>query len=274
MAISTIYDRFYRIRRRLSEVVSHYRKSRWQRRHNPSRISQPVFIVGCQRSGTNMLLNSLGRSLEVEVYNENNPLAFHNFHLISLERTERLIQQSYAKVVIFKPICETYKTKFFLEKFTRAKAIFIYRHFNDCINSMARAFGDKQVQLLKYWLDTDFRSFATAPPSIEVRRLIQNLYHPGLSDVSSAAVYWLLWNQFYFDLGLNRNSRVKAVQYELLVRKPEEQFCQLCDFIGIKFDSFICEYVHNKSINKYPPPDIEPAIRNACEKLWERLCSK
>jgi hypothetical protein len=253
--------------RRLSNTVKDYRKSRWQRRHNPGKASQLVFVIGCQRSGTTMLTNSLGRSLEVEAYNEDDSAAFHHLRLLSFETTEKLIGQSYAKAIIFKSICETYKTKLFFEKFPRGKAIFIYRHFNDCIGSMVRVFGDKQFQQLKKWLDTDFRRFAAAPPSIEAKGLIQNLYHSGLSDASGAAVYWLFWNQFYFDLGLSRDPRVTSVQYELLVQKPEEYLRHLCDFIGITFVSSICEAVHSRSINKYPLPDIEPAIRNRCEKL-------
>src|SRR3712207_996458 len=63
----------------ISRLSNSYRKWRWSSNHAvmPG-AATAVFLVGAQRSGTNMLVRGLQTAPEFEVYNENNRRAFKN----------------------------------------------------------------------------------------------------------------------------------------------------------------------------------------------------
>ena len=56
-------------------------KARWRRSHDVAPNAVPVFVVGVQRSGTNMLVRGLEHAPEFEVRNENDNAAFDRFLL-------------------------------------------------------------------------------------------------------------------------------------------------------------------------------------------------
>jgi hypothetical protein len=247
---------------------------KWRRKHNPNGLSWPVFVVGCQRSGTTMLVHNLNRSWEVELFNEDNPKAFHNYELFDLEVVSRLVRQSYAQAVLFKPIVDTYRTHLLLQIFPESKVLFLFRHFDDIVNSMLRTFGDDAKRHVDWWLESDFETFSPFLPTPETQKLIHTLYQPNLNVESVSALYWLLQNRFYFDLNLSQDSRVKLIQYESLVQTPETSFREICDFMEIEFRSSMIKNVRTSSITRYAPPQIDSSIRSACHKLWGCLCTQ
>src|SRR5688500_17650022 len=64
-----------------SPAITHVRRSLWRRWHNPRAVSMSVFLIGCGRSGTNMVTRRLARSWQVDFYNEDHPAAFENYLL-------------------------------------------------------------------------------------------------------------------------------------------------------------------------------------------------
>ena len=58
------------------------RKVWWRSTHGvEAGLSTPVFLVGVQRSGTNMVVRGLERSPEFAVHNENDRRVFHRYEL-------------------------------------------------------------------------------------------------------------------------------------------------------------------------------------------------
>src|SRR5680860_1593336 len=62
------------------------RKLTWERREGRRGETVPLFSVGVQRSGTNMLTHGLEAAPDVRVYNEGNSRAFKQFQLRPLPR--------------------------------------------------------------------------------------------------------------------------------------------------------------------------------------------
>src|SRR5438105_2410693 len=61
----------------VDRFTSAYGKWRWRHQHGGAPgTAVPVYLVGLQRSGTNMLVRGLEQSPEFEVHNENDPKAF------------------------------------------------------------------------------------------------------------------------------------------------------------------------------------------------------
>ena len=66
-----------------------------------------MFVVGLQRSGTNMLVRGLEASPEFEVHNEDDTKAFRRFRLKSNDQIRALVTRSGHSYILFKPLCDS-----------------------------------------------------------------------------------------------------------------------------------------------------------------------
>ena len=249
------------------------RKRIWQRWHNPTGCTAPVFLVGCGRSGTTMLIFHLNRLWEIDLYNEDHPAAFQNWRLRDLTVIEELINHSYASMILFKPILDTYRTHVLLSRFPKAKTIFAFRHYDDVVNSSLKKFGTaNRINHVRSWIEEDFSEFSAVPPPEETKSFIRSRWKPSLTPESGAALYWLFQNRLFFDLHLDKEVRVKLVSYESLVRNPEREFKSLCQFLELPCKPTVAQGVFASSIGRDQPSEIDSVIRADCEKLWQLLC--
>ncbi|WP_417566829.1 sulfotransferase family protein [Marinobacter sp.] len=238
----------------------------------PSSEARPVFILGSGRSGTDIVSHCLNKGWDVELINEDNPKAFDNWRLKSLEAVEDAVDSSKARLVLFKPIVETLRANEFLAKFQSAAVVFVVRNPHDAINSMARFFGESQVRAVKSWVETDFSRQPQAP--IELREFIASHCHADLSIEDASGLYWLLYNSAYSFLDLQSDSRVTMIRYENLVQKPEETMRDVCNFLGMKWSPSMTEEVYGGSVGKNRTPDLSPAIEKRCLEVWQWLSGK
>jgi hypothetical protein len=218
-----------------------------------------------------MIVHHLSKSWQLALYNETDPAAFEQYRLRELPVIQALIDRSYAPVTLFKPILDTCQTQVLLSRFPTAKVIFAFRHYDDVINSSAKAFGvTSRYMHLQSWVSDDFGEFAVPPPAA-TKDFVRSRWKPSLSPESAAALYWLFYNRLYFDLGLDQDERVRLVCYESVVKNPAEQFEGLCQFMGLEFTPQIIEGVFSSSIGHSSPPEIAPEIRADCEALRQQL---
>jgi hypothetical protein len=249
-----------------------WRKYFWQRLHNPFGQTMPAFVVGCGRSGTSMILHHLGRSWTVDPYNENHPAAFEKWRLRPLDVIEKLVDRSYAQVTLFKPVLTTPHSCEYLTRFPDARLIFVYRHYNDVVNSSLKRFGPAdRLAHVNSWIANDFNEFAPIPPPEPTKALVRRLWQPSLSPESAAALYWLFYNRLYFDLGLSQEKRVKLIGYESLVANPSSEIREACLFLGLNFELSMAAGIFSTSVRRDETPPMDQAIESACEALWQRL---
>jgi hypothetical protein len=232
----------------------------------PFRETRPVFILGSGRSGTDIVSHCLSKSWDVDLVNEDNPKAFDNWRLKSLDVVGQIVESSRARLVLFKPIVETLRAREFLDSFSSGLVIFVIRNPYDAINSMAHFFGEGHV---KNWVETDFDRQSNAPA--ELREFIASHCHVDLSVEDASGLYWLLYNSAYSFLDLQADARVTMVQYENLVRKPEETMPRVCDFLNIKWSQSMTDEVFRGSVGKNRKPELSPFIEKQCIDVWARL---
>jgi hypothetical protein len=243
-----------------------------RRINNPIGRSVPAFLVGCGRSGTSMMVQQLGKTWQIEVYNENHPAAFERWFLRDDAAIRSLTSQSLAPVVLFKPILETFRSSQFPLAFPGAKLLFAFRHFDDVINSSIRKFGPAdRIGHVRDWMSNDFRDYAAAPPPAASREAIRSLWNPDFGPLEGAALFWLFTNRLYFDLGLDRRPDAHLIQYEDYTLHPEENLKAICDFLGIDYAETMLSGIRRNFIQRDPAPSFDPAVRQACEDLWDRL---
>jgi len=257
---------------RLSAKQDEFKKTIQRRLHNPEGKSAPVFLVGCGRSGTSMLVWQMEKSWQVELYNEDHPAAFDVYRLREFEVIEALVQRSQAPFTLLKPILDTVQTPTLLSHFPGSKAIFAFRYYTDVINSSLKKFGTyNRINHVRGWMEEDFAEFAVAPPPVETQAFIRSLWQEDLSPQEGAALYWLFYNRLYYDLGLNEDGRVHLVCYEQLVTEPRIQFEAIVSFLGAEFEEQMVEGIFASSINKNDAPILNEQIQTACDQLYEQM---
>lgn len=240
----------------------------------------PVFLVGFQRSGTNMTVGTLGKNSKIELFNEGDKRAFTNFKLKELPEIYQLLEKKRddkATIALFKPISDTPKSLFWLEEIPQLKILFCFRNYSDVVNSQANTFGKKGANLLRnYLMGMQSRPSLLRELYGETRKfnsldILEKYYDDQLGDNSVFALSWLFMNNLYFDLQLEEHLNVLPVCYEETVSKPKFVFKGICKFLGITFHPQMIDGIHGKSVKKNMAPEIDKEIERECRLKYTQL---
>lgn len=253
------------------------RAIRWlraRRRLDPTAPRRALFVVGCQRSGTNMVAWTLERSPLVWVHHEHRlSPAFRDYRLRPTPVVERLIARAPTSLVAFKPICDAHLTDRLLARHAGARAIWIFRGYPDVANSVVRNWPGHARDILRWIVegDTDWLAWRGERLGPDALAFVSESYRPDMPDEEAAAVFWWLRNHFFFELGLDRDPRVLLVRYEELVSNGETPFRRLFEFAGVPFEPRFLEAVFDTSVGKRPFPAIDTRVAARCDALLARL---
>lgn len=231
----------------------------------------PIFIFGEQRSGTNMLINTLNKSIDTDCYFETDDEAFDNYQLKNIDIIEALIKKSYAPCVIFKAISDSQNASFLLNHFSGAKGIWIYRSYPDVINSSLKNFTGHYEFLELILKDPERAAWRAENVSQQNLALIEKYCERNISDASSRALIWFLRNDLYFQQELYQDRRVLLVRYEDLVSEPSRAFRPVFDFLEIELKEKFIREIFSGSISKNVKPEIDLDIEKMCSSHLDRL---
>jgi len=265
---------------RLAEALSR-RRTRWTkfagqlRRPRPEGQKLPVFVGGCHRSGTSMLMDTIEVSPHTWVYHESSyNLAFRDYRLRPLSWIDRLVEWTRARWVVFKPVCDAHLMDHILERFPAARIIWPYRSYQDVANSAVRKWGAHHREIMgaiarqdRAWLG--WRGERLDPVVVQC---VANLYRDDMSLEAAASLQWYLRNHFFFELALDKDPRVLLLRYEDLVAAPKEHFRRIFSFVGnCPLDGLNLSAISTRSVARAPFPDIDPEIAALCDELTSRL---
>jgi hypothetical protein len=242
-----------------------------------NRQRSTVFVVGCQRSGTTMLLNVLAKSAECQVYHEGkNSPAYDDCRLRSSTTVKHLIQKSSKPTVVFKPVLDSQHTDRLLDLYPNAKAIWMYRDYRDVVNSSVKKWQRDHKYIVcgiaGIRRDPEHHQDAIRERMSErTVNLVKKLCNPGMSPEDGAALLWYVRNLIYFDLALEKDPRVLLVRYEDLVTKPQEYFSRIFDFIGCGFDQRYVGGIFDTSVKRNAASAINEGIELHCREMVQRL---
>lgn len=235
----------------------------------------PVFLVGVQRSGTNMLVRGLERSPEFEVRNENDRRAFERFRLRPDPAIRALVERSGHRYVLFKPLCDSHRVLELLDGLgtpSPGKAIWAYRSVDGRVRSAVAKFGPSNlVALREIAAGRGADLWQAGGLSEESLGLVRSFDYERMSPESAAALFWLVRNSLYFDLGLDARDDVMPASYDSLVAGPEAAMRPLCAFLEFPYHPRLVAHIEARSSGGGRPVDFEPDLRARCEALRERL---
>jgi hypothetical protein len=251
------------------------RKYAWRRAHGVEPgTATPVFVLGAQRSGTNMLVRGLEQAPEVAVHNENDRRAFERFRLREDDVVRGLVTSSRHRFVLFKPLCDSHRALDLLELCGPGggRVIWTYRRVDDRVrSSLAKFGGSNQAALAEIAAGRGLGTWQAGGLTPADLDLLRSLDVPALDAASGSALFWYLRNKLFFELSLDRHENVALASYDEFLKNPERTMRAVCTRLGLDFRAeFIAGIEPGRSPDR-PPLDLHPEVRRLCDELSERL---
>lgn len=230
-----------------------------------------LFVTGVQRSGTNMLMQTLERNAAIDVYHEGDRRAFDNYSMKPETVIRGLVSKAPFPVVAVKALLEGHKVDALLETFSPARAIWMFRHYDDVNNSSLKNFPGWRNKIADVMADREKGDWRGLGMTDETWKLLNQLYRPDLDDASVNGLFWFYRNQLFFDRKLDKDPRVLLMSYEWLVQNVEPACRAVCDFAGVAYDPEMGDRIKSSSIGKNAPLPIDPDVKAVCDAMYDRL---
>jgi hypothetical protein len=232
-----------------------------------------IFVSGVQRSGTTLVLRLLDRSWSTVVFHEHFQSAYRQNSLRELSVIGRLIEGAKAPALVFKALNDSDRIHQLLETFHSSRCIWVFRHYPDVVNSILRKWPGWRNQIDQMVAEPSLGGWRGRGMQEQTLRSLRSYYRMDLNDASANALFWLSRNQLLFDQHLQNDDRLLLLKYESLVLNPEGELARIQTLTGLQFGPRIYRMVSDASIGKETEPDIDPAIRIACDEMYEALCA-
>ncbi len=251
-------------------------KWNWRRAHpREAGLATPVYLVGLQRSGTNMLARGLDIAPEFEVHNENDREVFDHFLLRDDAVVRRVVMASHHEYVLFKPLCDSHRVDHLLDALdtpSPGRAIWAYRDVDGRARSAVSKFGRNNLLTL--------RDIAAGKGASmwQAQRLSQSTLdeiasydYSTMTAETAASLFWWLRNGLYFDLGFDRRDDVLLASYQDMLATPVAAMQAICSFLSLDYRPAL-DRAHLAARPFFPRPlDIDPRVRALCDQLASRL---
>jgi Sulfotransferase family len=259
-----------------ARLAGSMRRRDWRRRHpiTPGSTA-PVFLVGLQRSGTNMVARALEANPEFEVRNENDGAAFDRFQLRPLPVVRDLVMRSGQRFLVLKPLIDSHRVDELLSGLgtpSPGRALWTYRNVDGRVRSALSKFGDQNLQVVRAIAEGRGDGLWQAQRlSDKARKLIRGLDLDNVTTETASAVIWYVRNSLYFEIGLDRRDDCLLVSYDRLLEDPERDVRRICEFLDTEFQPAMAAGIARRSPNTRGELAIDPEVRQRCSELERRL---
>jgi sulfotransferase family protein len=258
----------------------------------PSGSSGPtaLFILGCQRSGTTMVTETLDKDRRVKTYSEfssvNRPAdgrrpwsvrstSRYGIRMKPLDEVAAKLERSRYPLVVLKPLVESQRAKAILHSTDRAVCLWVFRNYRDVARSNVELFTREASRInLDPMIRPEPGNWRSELVPDDVRQLIARHYSPAMSPFDGGALFWYARNRLFFDLDLASDERVMTLKYEDLASQPEPCVRRIYAHAGISFPGpRLVADIHPRSIGLGRELELSGEVESACEGLWAKLVS-
>lgn len=251
-----------------------YRKALIYLARRPCKDTLPVFIMGCGRSGTTMIINIFHRDHRIEALDENDPKIARDYTL-DFDKIPEAISTSAAAILAMKPILNSFDASHLLKTYSKSKVLWVLRDHKDMIASSLKKFGTEVSEYMQDVFEDGNRNTWLSrgiPP--ETRHMISTLKASGFSPYDWMALVWWSVNRTIILDQLSGHDRFFLVKYEDLVRHPGPMLKSVYDFIGLQYQNKATKYIHAGSIGKGAAIELAPNVETLCQDLANVLISR
>jgi hypothetical protein len=235
-----------------------------------------LFIIGCQRSGTTLMTRIFERDIQTAVYGEFSKMSSldkrYKIRLNPLPLVKAAIEREQVPLVVLKPLVETQNAVKLLDYFGNSKALWMYRNYRDVASSNLAMFGmENGVKNLRAIVQNAPQNWRSENVSDETRKIVLNHFSEEMPAYDAAALFWLVRNRLFFELGLERHPRVAMCKYEDLLANPERIMRGIYRFTGTDYPAADILVDVRPDSGKGKQIQLSPAIELLCEQMLERL---
>ena len=252
------------------------RRYRWGVQHDSRPNAMPVFIVGIQRSGTDMLIRAFKECPEAEVHNEAaDTRAFNAFALRSDRVIRQLVESSRHRAVVFKSLLDSHRIVHLMTRLgapTEGRSIWIYRSLEGRVRSTMALWPENNRRVLRaIAAGRASEHWEAAGLSDTQLELVRSFDYDELSAESAAALLWYLRNSLFFEHELSTRPDVALVSYERILEDPERFVQLLCGFLGLTYHPRMIQSIAPRRPATQGAMEVDDRVRLLCGQLYERL---
>lgn len=234
-----------------------------------------LFVVGCQRSGTSLIMEIFEKDLNTKTYGEFSKLSNASetrIRLNSLRSVKRVIDKDKAPLIVLKPLVESQNLPKLLSYFPESKALWMYRHYKDVACSNILHWGPRNgINDLRPIVRNEPDNWRSENVSV-ARDIVKEFFSEEMNAYDAAALFWFVRNSFFFELDLANNSNVKLCKYNKLVTSPSKDVKEIYEFLGRSFPgNRIVSSIFSSSVNKGRDVKLSPEVDQLCMELLKKL---
>jgi hypothetical protein len=245
-------------------------------RTTPPAERRTIMVVGCQRSGTTLMLDVFDedpRCLSFGEFSALSGVGEGGIRLRPLPEVKAQIARSGAPITVLKPLVESQQTPRLLDGLPNARAVWMFRGFESVAVSNVNYFGrDNAERDLRLLLTNDPPNWRGELVPDEVRAVVEKHHGPNMSPYDAAALFWWARNRLFFDLGLDERPDVFLCEYEALVAAPRpvmHSIYEFCDLNPPARDT--TRRVHSQARDRGSSTVLSAEVKDLCAELHTRL---
>lgn len=262
--IGRIEFKFARIRKYIYQMFLSYKATK-----------TIIFVVGCQRSGTSLMMRIFDRDHNSKVFRELDDVFSEtkSMRLKELPLVKNVLDLEKVRLVVAKPLLDSQHCSEILDAFPGSYALWMYRNYKDVAKSNLNEFGIhngiKDILPVVQNQNDDWRAEYV---SEDTRQIIKRYYSEDMNPHDASALFWYLRNIMFFELKFDCNPGVIVCKYEDLVSDPHSVMQKIYTNTGIVYPgSHIVKDVHTGAKGRGTGLDLLPEIDSMCNTLWEKL---
>lgn len=235
-----------------------------------------VFVMGCQRSGTSLMMRLFHLDVSTRVYGEFSELSDQDINRIRLNPIETVrdgIYSNRASNIILKPLVESQNALTLLDNFEGSKVLWMYRHYKDVGSSNIKNWGlENGIKDLRPIVADEQDNWRSEHVSQETRELVLKYFSEDMDSYDAVCLIWYSRNILFFDQTLDQNEKVIMCKYDDFVGHPTEMMRYLYKALSLPYPGDgITKQVHQASIGKGSQVQISDEIETLCQNLYDRL---
>ena len=246
---------------------------RWRFASDRKDYGQIVFVLGCQRSGTTLLMNCFDQDRRARVFRDDSALTGFRGNRLRLKpycETERTLANCRSPLVVSKPLLDSQLADEILSDYPRSKAIWMFRNYRGVIGSSLKKFSS-QVESIRRVVDQpdDWRGERVHQRTVD---FIKPFVSSDMRREDAAALIWIARNQLFFDQTFDNSKLVSVLNYEDLVSSSDDAMRRIYGFLELDFPPYsITHSIHQNSLVRGKELEIDATIEQACKALQRRL---
>jgi hypothetical protein len=220
-----------------------------------------------------MVMDILERSLDIKAFHERDERAFQDYEMRPPEVILELVKKARTPVVAIKALCESDKLQSLLDAFPQSKVLWVFRHYDDVVNSQDVLWKGKVDVIRRILQDHNPVGWRGRNISEETRARLIAIHEGKTDNKTASALFWYMRNIRYFEQEFNSNPRVMLVRYEDLVTESDPYFRAIFAYLGLSYRRWQAAIVSNTSVRSRAAPSLDDRARALCEELYSRLCA-